>query len=614
VDLIRTIADALTSPVSALADPVEGKTARLLAGCILFVGAMLLLLHGLTFALGEETSWVWPPYGVLGVSYLLSRTRSGWKVGAVLAAFTFPALAWAELISSAALRFGPLAYLLLAPFFAGVFLGVWGAVAFATLNVAGLLSLPVFFAEITINRGILDATIANLMAGAMAISYALRRDWMEQRRKESAQMQEAQLLQMQKMEALGRMAGGIAHDFNNLLTVISGGVDLLARRGVRKKELRLIESATHSAQTLTAQLLTLSRQSVVEHAVCDLASHLARMDRLLARIIGEDVSLKVHVEPHLHHVRLSETQLQQVLLNLATNARDAMPKGGTLEFSAKNQGINQVLLCVSDTGVGMDEATRERVFEPFFTTKSVGKGTGLGLSMVFGVITQAGGEIAVESTLGQGTTFRLLLTRGEPESPPTEVTEQGIELWGRAQGTVLLVEDDSGVRAMCRSVLRREGYDVIDASDPLEAIELFLNHRDEVDLVISDIVMPHMSGMELAEVLRNHRPDLSVLFVSGYAPEDVLGRNLDSRSLLKKPFRPVELLRRVSALLHNLDSQAPPPSVNVQLPHLPVLRSEMVQSGSTTLKPESSVRSKGEKAEVSHEALGELGASRTGGS
>ncbi len=394
---------------------------------------------------------------------------------------------------------------------------------------------------------------------------------------ESVSVQESQLIQMQKMEALGRMAGGIAHDFNNLLTVISGGVDLLARKGTQK-ELRLIESATNSARTLTSQLLTLSRQSVVEHEVCDLARNLAQMDRLLSRIIGEDILLKVNVEAHLHHVKLSETQLQQVLLNLVTNARDAMPNGGTLEIFAKNWGDEQVSLTVADTGVGMDDSTLQHVFEPFFTTKSVGKGTGLGLSMVFGLVNQSGGSISVESSPGVGTRFRLLLPRGEAESPASETSDQGVELWGRAQGTILLVEDDARVRSVCRSVLRREGYEVLDASEPLEAIELFRKHQSAIDLVITDLVMPNMTGIQLADVLRHDRPDLNLLFVSGYAPEDVLGRSLDARTLLRKPFRPSELLRRVSALLHGLDSQAPPPGSTGAPSLLPIPRQSELRS------------------------------------
>lgn len=527
-----------------------------MAGCSIAVTALLLAQDTLSSVKDSTPVVQVVAYGSLLTSYTLSRTRH-YRVGGVVSTLMFPAIAVTETLYRGHLEVSSLLHAMLAPFVAGMLLGV-GAAAWCAACTCALV-----FVLLGLSRGELSLSqsgslsITSLLASLIAVSCAVHRDWLEEKRRLGDQLQEAQLLQMQKMDAVGRLAGGIAHDFNNLLTVIAGGVELLGKRGAQK-ELRLIESATNSARALTSQLLTLSRQGVVQDASCDLARNLAQMDRLLGRIIGEDITLRIHLAPSLHCVKLSDTQLQQIVLNLAMNARDAMPKGGVLELAARNDGPERVLLSVSDTGIGMDEVTRERAFEPFFTTKPVGKGTGLGLSMVFGLITQSGGTITIDSRPDFGTRFELTLPCAKQPISGPESADQGLELWGHAEGTIFLVEDDARVRSVCRTVLRREGYKVIDAGDPIEAIELFRAMGHEVDLVISDIVMPKMTGVELGDVLRRDRPDLSILYVSGYAPEDVLGRGFDTRALLKKPFRPVELLRRVSSVLHGLDSQGPP--------------------------------------------------------
>lgn len=549
-------AEALTGPSVHLDSPVERGTARLLAACSIAIAAIILAQDAVSQAEDSASVVRAVTYGSLLTTYALSRTRY-YRVGSVVATLMFPCIALAQTLCRGHIEVSSLFHAMLAPFVAGMFLGVsvaaWCAVCTSALVIV---LLGISSDALSLSQSV-SLSISSLLTSVVAVSYAVHRDWLEEKRRVGSQLQEAQLVQMQKMEAVGRLAGGIAHDFNNLLTVIAGGVELLGRKSAQK-ELRLIESATNSARALTSQLLTLSRQGVVQDASCDLAGNLAQMDRLLGRIIGEDITLKIHLAPGLHHVKLSDTQLQQIVLNLATNARDAMPKGGVLELAARNDGDDRVLLTVSDTGIGMDEVTQGRAFEPFFTTKPVGKGTGLGLSMVFGLITQSGGVITIDSRPGLGTTFELTLPRAEQLVAGSESVDQGLELWGHAEGTILLVEDDVRVRSVCRTVLRREGYKVIDAGDPLEAIELFRAKGHEVDLVISDIVMPKMTGVELGEVLRRQRPDLSILYVSGYAPEDVLGRGFDTRALLKKPFRPVELLRRVSSVLHGLDSQMPP--------------------------------------------------------
>ncbi len=576
--------DLLTLPAQGITDPVERGTARLLSSCLL---GMLVVFSALDFYLSSVRSGYEPPwygYGLLTVAYALSRTRN-FKWGAVLATLMFPSVAFAQVLLKPDQTADALSYALLAPFVAGLFLGTRGAIAFSILNPLWILALPLFYLPSVLSPELINNVTASVIAGLVAVSYAYHRKWAEERRQESTRLHEAQLIQMQKMEALGRMAGGIAHDFNNLLTVISGGVELLAREGAGK-EIKLIDSATNSAQKLTSQLLTLSRQGVVERAATDLRTALPGMEQLLRRIIGEDIELLVRCKEDTASVVLAESQLEQILLNLATNARDAMPRGGRLTFSARNADSGYVELSVSDTGTGMDAETAHKAFEPFFTTKSVGKGTGLGLSTVFGLVTGVGGRVSVDSAPGRGTTFRLLLPLARDSVPAVPMSDRRLVLGGKANGRILLVEDDVNVRELCRSVLRREGYEVIEAAHPEEALELALEEVRGFDLLVTDVIMPGMSGVELSELLRAKDPELPVLFMSGYAPDEVLDRPLDGRNLLKKPFRPTELLRRVSAILFGLDSQAPPTSPEarsgtalIEIPPSAPLPSEVPVSG-----------------------------------
>ncbi len=544
----------MTSPSERLPGPLERGSARLLASCIL---VLIVVFSALDVLLVKMRPGYIPPvqgYLFLLFAYGLSRTRR-YRWGAIATTLMFPLVAVSLALSGKAAQGQPLVYALLAPFFASLFLGVRGATTFALLtplavgSVPALLGLPFddFF----------DAIAANVIAGLIAVSYSVHRDWIERRRSEASARHEAEIIHLQKMEAIGRMAGGIAHDFNNLLTVIAGGTELLLRTSDRK-ELKLIESATRSAQDLTEQLLTLSRQQVVGSESSDVAAVLDSTKQLLSRIIGEDIVLRLEVDAHLGSVNLSHGQLQQVLLNLATNARDAMPRGGVLTFQAKRKGHDFLCLSVSDTGVGMPDSVREKIFEPFFTTKRVGEGTGLGLAMVFGLVSQAGGTILVESSVGVGTKFILHLPRATKaaEEPPV-LSERRLSLGGTARGRILLVEDDASVRELCRSVLRKEGFDVMEAAEPKEALEQYRASHSGCDLIITDVVMPGMSGPELVEVIRQTDPNLPALFVSGYAPDDVVGEGLPG-VFLPKPFRPTELLRKVSAMLYGLDSHVPP--------------------------------------------------------
>ena len=368
---------------------------------------------------------------------------------------------------------------------------------------------------------------------------------------------EEQLRQAQKMEAIGRLAGGVAHDFNNLLTVILSYSTLLIDRlrpGERLREdLEEIRTAGLRAAALTQQLLAFSRKQVLQPRVVDLNQVTRGMQHMIERLIGEDVQLSVRLAPDLGKVKCDPGQIEHVIMNLAVNARDAMPAGGKLliETSMVEDGAGrQVMLAVTDTGEGMDAQTRLRVFEPFFTTKPQGKGTGLGLSTAYGIVQQSGGSLSVESERGAGATFRMLL----PETHVAEETPAAAEANPVPHGgaeRVLLVEDEEQVRAILRAILERGGYKVLSACNGREALQLFEAEREPIEIVITDVVMPEMSGRELVERLIARCPGLRVLFISGYN-DNVIGRDgeLDANvAFLQKPLTPEALLRKTREVL-----------------------------------------------------------------
>ncbi len=380
---------------------------------------------------------------------------------------------------------------------------------------------------------------------------------------------EDQFRQAQKMEAVGRLAGGIAHDFNNVLGVIIGYTELLLRTSDAKQRARLeqVHLAAERAAGLTRQLLTFSRRQVVEPRVLDLDALLTDVQKLLGRLIGEDVSLSIHTGG-VGRVRADAGQIEQVVMNLCVNARDAMPDGGTLRIATSNEDVaakaglgavppgRYVVLAVQDTGCGMDVETQTHIFEPFFTTKGPGKGTGLGLATVYGVVKQAGGHIAVESAPGRGTTFRVYLPRVDDVATPT-VTAEAPAPVGRGE-TILLVEDEPSLRATTREVLEGHGYAVLEAASGVEALAC-ATCGDAVDLVLTDVVMPGLNGRELAEELRRQHPTLPVLYMSGYS-NGLLGTThiLDEDiAFLEKPFTADQLLCK----LHDvLAAEAPIPT------------------------------------------------------
>jgi len=379
---------------------------------------------------------------------------------------------------------------------------------------------------------------------------------------------EAQLQQSQKMEAIGQLAGGVAHDFNNLLGVIIGYAELLMEQvsdpPQRERPAEAILSAAQRAAALTRQLLAFSRRQVLQPRVLDLSQTVQEMGKLLGRLIGENIVLHTSREPALGHVKADPSQIEQVLMNLAVNARDAMPNGGRLTIHTANAELDEtystahapvtpgryVMLAVTDTGLGMDAATQSRIFEPFFTTKEPGKGTGLGLATVYGIVKQSDGYIWVYSEQGRGTSFKIYLPRVDQPVDAARVEAAPAPV-ARAGETVLLVEDDDALRELTRSYLTRAGYNVVVAARGQEALTIALNHNSDLHLLVTDVVLPGMSGPELARQLCDMHPGMRVLFVSGYTDIEHLRQGVSQGAfeLIQKPFRRQEFTQRVRAIL-----------------------------------------------------------------
>jgi PAS domain S-box-containing protein len=389
----------------------------------------------------------------------------------------------------------------------------------------------------------------------------------------TAELSEAhdQLRQSQKMEALGQLTGGIAHDFNNLLTVVVGGLDMIAKQVQDEKLLRYATSALSAAERgarLTAQMLAFSRVQRLEVKPTYVGPLVEEMRPLLRNVLGPGIQKKFDLDPQLTPVLADPTQLEVAVLNLAINARDAMPEGGTLTISSRTRRFTDdpelepgtyVELSIHDTGIGMSPEVLARAIEPFFTTKEVGKGTGLGLSMVYGMARQCGGSVRIESEEGRGTTVRIYLRRTESEAErPATGGETGARARrGRAAATVLVIDDDAEVRHFIAAGLREYGHDVIEASDGSEGIEKFAG--SEPDLVIIDYIMPGLSGAEVAGHILATRPDQPILFVSGYNETDAIRRVAPEASILSKPFRASALEDAVLLALEQAKAQAQRP-------------------------------------------------------
>jgi PAS domain S-box-containing protein len=379
---------------------------------------------------------------------------------------------------------------------------------------------------------------------------------------------EEQFRRVQKMEAVGRLASGIAHDFNNLLTPILGYCDLLETEvegSHFRTEIREIRKAGERAASLTRQLLAFSRQQTRSMEVLDLNAIVIDMEKMLRRVLGEDLELKVHLAADLGSVRADRAQIDQVLMNLAVNARDAMPAGGRLTLETKNSelgaeymddhvGVTRglyVMLAVSDTGIGMDEHVKSHIFEPFFTTKEAGKGTGLGLSTVYGIVKQSGGHIWVYSEPGHGTTFKVYFPRVDVAAAPGP-EDGGIRAEAARGGgeTILIAEDDEAVRTLTCRTLERLGYEVLAASGGKEALEIVTGHPARIKMLLTDMVMAGMSGPELALRVTELRPEIKVLFMSGYSEVASQGDDAPFKAaLLEKPFTAAALGRKIQEVL-----------------------------------------------------------------
>lgn len=385
---------------------------------------------------------------------------------------------------------------------------------------------------------------------------------------------EKQLIQSQKLEAVGRLAGGVAHDFNNLLTVILGYSEIANRNlsagDPLRQNLEEITNASKRAASLTRQLLAFSRKQVMQPRVFDLNTVVSDLEKMLRRMIGEDIEVHVSRQPNLGRIKADPVQLEQVIMNLVINARDAMPRGGNLSIETRNVYFDEsyarehvpviagdyVMLTISDTGCGMDEETRQHIFEPFFTTKEVGKGTGLGLSMVYGIVRQSGGTICVYSEAGQGTTFKIYFPRVTAGVKEYQHASKPLDAL-KGTETILLVEDADQVRTLTRRVLENAGYRVLEAASAEAAIKLCERiNRDKIGLLLTDVVMPGMNVDDMYKILLAKQPGMPILYMSGYTHDAIVQRGVLEAGVnfLEKPFNPTSLVLKVREVL---DHQAP---------------------------------------------------------
>ncbi len=401
-------------------------------------------------------------------------------------------------------------------------------------------------------------TIADTLAGII-----LRKQAEEEKEK-----LQSQLLQAQKMEAVGQLAGGIAHDFNNILTAMIGYGHMLKMKMHEDDPLRRyadhILSLSDRAANLTQSLLTFSRKQIMNPRTVDLNGIIKKVENLLARVIGEDIELRTNLVAEDVTVTADPLQMEQVFMNLATNARDAMPEGGRLEIETEIIEVEEAfvrthgygktgmyaLVSVSDTGTGIDERTREKIFEPFFTTKEVGKGTGLGLSMVYGIVKQHNGYINVYSEQGKGTTFKIYLPL--IKAKVQQAAPELIYPLSTGTETVLLAEDEAEVRAFTKKLLEEFGYKVIEAPDGEAAVNEFKIHKDTIQLLILDVIMPRKNGKEAYEEIKQIRPDIKAIFTSGYTADFVHQKGIlaEDTELILKPIAPLVLLRKIREILH----------------------------------------------------------------
>jgi two-component system, cell cycle sensor histidine kinase and response regulator CckA len=407
------------------------------------------------------------------------------------------------------------------------------------------------------NRQLTDALATADVAQSAAAASARERDALQ-----------AQLDHAQRMEAIGRLAGGIAHDFNNFLTIIKGHASFMLAElpdaAPMREDVAQVSDAADRAASLTRQLLAFSRRQVLQPRPVLLNETVSRIEALLRRLIGEDIELQTQLSPDLYLINADPGQIEQIVMNLAVNARDAMPNGGRLEIATANAELSEefagrhlgaapgqyVMLTVSDNGTGIPVELRGQIFEPFFTTKEMGKGTGLGLSTVYGIVKQSGGDLWVYSEPGEGTTFKIYLP-ALVEMPPHPVAPPARPTVATGNETILLVEDEAALRTLTSRILEKYGYRAIVAKDGREALDLVRNGPEPIALVISDVVMPNLGGRMLVQRLRAERPGLPVLLMSGYTDDVVMQRGIAELQIpyLQKPFTPEQLARKIREVL-----------------------------------------------------------------
>ncbi len=422
-----------------------------------------------------------------------------------------------------------------------------------------------------------DVAVAAMRAGAhdyimkgnlTRLVPAVERELREAEVRRERRRAEEQLRQAQKMEAIGKLAGGIAHDFNNLLTsILSYGqlsLSQISEDNPLRKNIEEMVKAGERAATLTRQILAFSRRQIVEPRVLDLNTIVTDMDNMLSRLIGEDIELVTVMGPELGHVKTDPGQIQQIIMNLVVNAQDAMPQGGRLTIETANVNLDEISICtnedvvpgryvklsVSDTGEGMNSEVISQIFEPFFTTKEQGKGTGLGLSTVYGIVKQNNGHICVESKIGHGTTFEIFLDRVE-EPVETVVPQSRLPQPSHGSDTILVVEDEDAVRELICKVLQAQGYTVLKAPHGDEALLIVERHKGPIQLMVTDVVMPRMSGRELVQRLEPRYPEMRVLYISGYTENEIVHNSVldEDTAFLQKPFMPDILVRKVREVL-----------------------------------------------------------------
>jgi signal transduction histidine kinase len=460
--------------------------------------------------------------------------------------------------------------------------GVLTSSPWRSLEHAGWVLIENVFLWISIHRSLKTMRELAMSHAALGVDHDTTQAEFQKQSRE-LQGTEERLRQAQKMEGIGRLAGGIAHDFNNLLTIIGGYSELLLSTSdlpsPQHEQVGEIKKAADRATSLTRQLLAFSRKQILAPRLVDLNAVVNDIEKMLGRLIGADIELKTVLSPELGRIKVDSGQIEQVLVNLAVNSRDAMPNGGTLTIETKNTDLDAaeimrqesqvlgepaestdqfVVLAITDTGSGMDENTKSHLFEPFFTTKEVGQGTGLGLATVYGIVKQSGGAVSVYSELGHGTTFKIYFPRiDESISAPSNIAPRppassGVE-------TILLVEDEEKVRELTKAVLRTHGYHLLEAKDGVDAIQVAENYEGTIHLLLTDLVMPRLGGRLLAERMQLERREMGVLFMSGYTDDHVIRRGLlgSDMAFLQKPFSPQVLLRKVRDVLNTSASQEP---------------------------------------------------------